>query len=120
MEDLFVKQLKLQLIVLVLAAVGLAQQSQSSAAGPLVPSYPDSTDGLERMMGDMISLQRGGQSVALAPYLQSLVLPQPEAWFTSKFGNVRCGEGQLAANDCLGPRLVLTYAATAQTLPPSR
>jgi hypothetical protein len=110
-----VKQFELQLIVLFIAAVSSAQQFPPSAAStgatsdergtqtaspaaqqgrdsttataPSVPACPDSAEGLERMMGDMISLQRQGQTEALAPYLQSLVLPQTrdvvyhEVWY---------------------------------------
>jgi hypothetical protein len=111
-----VRHFTLQVIVLSLAAVSLGQQS---AAAPPIPAYPDSAAGLERMMGDMISLQTQGQEAALTPYLQSLVLPEAEAWFTSRFGNARCGEALLAANDCLGPRLALAYEAAAPTLPAS-
>ena len=113
------RHLSVQLAVLLLVSVSIGQQSQLPAVAPLVPSYPDSADGLERMMADMISLQRQGQSTALTPYLQSLVLPRIEEWFVSKFGNVRCAEEQLAANDCLGPRLALAYEAGAPAIPAS-
>jgi hypothetical protein len=141
-EDPLVKQFKL-LIVLILAGVGSAQQSSPSPASPVaapnehgtalpaaqqdrdpasalrVPSYPDTPEGLERMMGDMISLQKRGDSRALAPLLQSLILPEPEAWFTSRFGTVHCGEEKLGANDCLGPRIAFTYATITRDLPAS-
>jgi hypothetical protein len=143
-----VKQLKLQLGILFFAAISLAQQSptphdppsdlppvdhgtsqtarptlqqdlgSSSATAP-IPSYPDTAEGLERLMAEMISLQKRGDTVALAPYLQSLVLPDAEQWFTSNFGDLRCGEKQLAANDCLGPRLALAYRTLARILPAS-
>jgi hypothetical protein len=67
----------------------------------------------------MLTLQRNGDSAALAPYLQSLVLPDSERWFVSQFGDVRCGEQQLGPNDCLGPRMAFTYRSLARVLPAS-
>jgi hypothetical protein len=90
-----------------------------SATAPLVPSYPDTAEGLERMMRDMVSLQKRGQTAELTPYLQSLILPQPEVWFASRFGTVHCGEQKLGANDCLGPRIAFTYATITRDLPAS-
>jgi hypothetical protein len=145
--DLLAKQL-LRTVILVVTIVGLAQQSAPSAAFPstsfagrgtvqtvlpaaqqdrnstsatvpLVPSYPDTTEGLERMIEDMISLEKRGQSAELNPYLQSLILPRPEAWFASRFGTAHCEEEKLGANDCLGPRIAFTYATIARNLPAS-
>jgi hypothetical protein len=93
--------------------------AQSAPAALPVPSYPDSAVGLEHLMGDMLSLQRNGDSTALAPYLQSLILPASEAWFISKFGDTHCGEQQLGPNDCLGPRMALAYRSLTRVLPAS-
>jgi hypothetical protein len=138
------KQFVLQLLVLTLAAVSAAQQPSPSStptavdhdtpqtalptqqqdrdstpiATPL-PAYPDTAEGLERMMADMISLQRQGQTGALTPYLQSLILPDSEQWFNANFGDLHCGEEHLAANDCLGPRLNMAYQSLARILPAS-
>jgi Gram-negative bacterial TonB protein C-terminal len=142
-----VKQFKLQLGVLVLAAISSAQQSPAHgtssganpgghgtsqtgfptaqqelgpiSATPPLPPYPDTAEGLERMMADMVSLQKRGDAAALTPYVQSLVLPDAKQWFTSNFGDLRCGEEHLAANDCLGPRLAFTYRSLARILPAS-
>jgi len=70
-------------------------------------------------MADMISKERAGDTGGLAPYLQSLVLPQAETWFTSEFGNVHCHDKQFASNECLGPRLFFAYEAMARNLPAS-
>lgn len=93
--------------------------AQSSPAGTPVRSYPDTAAGLEHLVIDMLSLQRNGDNAALAPYLQSLVLPNADNWFASKFGDVRCGEQQLSPNDCLGPRMAFTYRSLARVLPAS-
>lgn len=141
-------QVKLQFFVLVLAGVCSGQQSPPSAASPsaisyergtvqtalpaaqqekdstsatapLVSSYPDTAEGLEKTMGDMISLQERGQTAELAPYLQSLILPNPDEWFAARFGIVHCQEEKLGANDCLGPRIAYTYATITRDLPAS-
>jgi hypothetical protein len=93
--------------------------AQSSAAGTVARSYPDTSAGLEHLMTDMLSLQRSGDNETLAPYLQSLVLPDSDNWFTSKFGSVRCSERQLDPNDCLGPRMEFAYRSLAGVLPAS-
>lgn len=92
-------------------------QGSSAAAVPAIPSYSNSPDGLETLMKDMITLEKQGHTVALAPYFQSLVLPNPEEWFKSKFGDEHCGDEHQGANDCLGTRLALRYASTARNLP---
>lgn len=71
------------------------------------------------MMGDMVSLQKQGQSAELTPYLHSLILPQPEEWFAARFGTEHCAEENLGANDCLGPRIAFTYATITRDLVPS-
>lgn len=93
--------------------------AQSNDTETPVRSYPDTAAGLEHLVTDMLSLQRNGDNAALAPYLQSLVLPDSDNWFTSKFGDVRCGEQQLGPNDCLGPRMAFTYRSLARVLPAS-
>ena len=107
-------------ILLLCALVVTARygDAQPSAEAP-AHSYPDTEAGLEHLMTDMLSLQRNGDSAALAPYLQSLVLPDADHWFTSQFGDVRCGEPQLGPNDCLGPRMAFTYHPLARVLPAS-
>jgi hypothetical protein len=84
-----------------------------------LPHYPDSPSGLETLMQDMILLQKRGDVGALTPYLQSLVLPHPETWFTSEFGDAHCDEENLAPNDCLGPRMAWYYTSTARIIPAS-
>lgn len=93
--------------------------AQSPPEAGLVATYPDNVVGLERLMGDMLSLQRNGDSATLAPYLQSLILPDHERWFSTRFGVARCGEQQLGPDDCLGPRMAFTYRSLARVLPAS-
>jgi hypothetical protein len=85
----------------------------------VVPTYPATSVGLEHLMSDMLLLQKSGDSTALAPYLQSLILPDSDRWFSSKFGETRCGDARLGPNDCLGPRMAFTYRSLASVLPAS-
>lgn len=71
------------------------------------------------MMNDMVELTRRGDATAIAEYSGLLVLPDPENWFRSEFGDANCGAENMAADDCLGPRLALAYASIAKKLPKS-
>lgn len=84
-----------------------AQQTPVPSVAPLIPIYPDSSAGLEKLMKDMLGLEKRGDTQALAPYLQSLVLRNPNAWFKSIFG------------DTVGTQLTLSYEPTAKWLPQS-
>jgi hypothetical protein len=106
---------KFLLILVIALRIGNAQSTPVAS----VPAYPDTAAGLERLMNDMLLLEKNGGGAALSPYLQSLVLPDSERWFVSKFGDTRCGEAQLGPNDCLGPRMALTYRSLAGVLPAS-
>ncbi|MGH9730513.1 MAG: energy transducer TonB [Candidatus Acidiferrales bacterium] len=77
------------------------QQTQTVAA---IPAYPNTTAGLEKLMKDMLKLEKRGDASALAPYLQSLVLPNADVWFKSIFG------------DTVGAELAISYEPTANWL----
>jgi TonB family protein len=73
-----------------LPAQTVPQQSASASAnGPIaqIPAYPDSPQGLENLMKNMLKLQKKGDAASLAPYVRSLALPNPAAWFSATFGN---------------------------------
>lgn len=53
---------------------------------PAPSSYTNSTDGLQKLVWDMIAAEKSGGENALAPYLQSLALPDHAAWFSVIFG----------------------------------
>jgi hypothetical protein len=107
------------LVILFALVITLRYADAQSETPATVTSYPDTAAGLEHLVTDMLSLQRNGDNGTLAPYLQSLVLPDADRWFTSQFGDVRCGEQQLGPNDCLGPRMAFTYRSLASVLPAS-
>lgn len=65
------------------------EQSHASSVNgalPAIQNYPDSPQGLEQLMKDMLRLEKKGDAKNLAPYVQSLILPNPSAWFTATFG----------------------------------
>lgn len=65
------------------------EQSHASSVNgalPAIQNYPDSPQGLEQLMKDMLRLEKKGDAKSLAPYVQSLILPNPSAWFTATFG----------------------------------
>jgi TonB family protein len=65
-------------------------QPAPSAAYTLVvslPSYPDSEQGLGKLLGDMTKRIKEGDTVTLAAYAKSLALPNADAWFVSVFGS---------------------------------
>ena len=52
-----------------------------------IPSYPDTSQGLEKQMKDMMKLEKQGKSQELAPYAKSLLLRDADNWFKSVFGD---------------------------------
>jgi hypothetical protein len=92
---------------------------QTAGNAPDVPPYPNTAAGLEELMSDMIALQKKGDSKMLAPYLQSLVLPDAQHWFVAEFGDDHCGEQNPGANDCMGPRFASRYQRVARDIPSS-
>lgn len=68
------------LVVTSISAARLSEQSTNPSA------YPNSTDGLQKLVWDMLTAQKNGGDGALAPYLQSLALPNSAAWFFAAFG----------------------------------
>jgi TonB family protein len=86
-------------------AQGSAAQQQPSARASAIPSYPDSPAGLEKLIKDMMKVQKARDAQDLAPYVQSLILPDPSAWFTATFG------------DEIGAELTASYERTRIDLP---
>ena len=58
------------------------------------PPYPNSVDGLQKLVWDMIAAEKSGGQSALMAYLQSLALPTSATWFSAVFGE---GNGQQLA-----------------------
>lgn len=51
-----------------------------------IPSYPDTTRGLEDLMHAVMKASNSGDQPTVAAYGRSLVLPKPDGWFNSVFG----------------------------------
>lgn len=66
---------------------GAAPQPGSSVAYAPIASYPDSPGGLTKMMKEMLQLAQRGNTSGLDPYFHALVLPNPDSWFQSQFGD---------------------------------
>lgn len=90
-------------------AIPATQQNQAAAApasaSAAIPSYPDTPKGLEDLMKEMLKLEKKHDAQALAPYVQSLVLPNPVGWFRATFG------------DDIGQQLADSYDRTSMNLP---
>jgi TonB family protein len=87
-------RLRVGLLTAIFAAAGVLSPQESArpaspvrlAAAPAIPSYPDSTKGLEKLMKDMMKLVEAGDSGTLALYTRSLAIPDPQTWYKSVFG----------------------------------
>ncbi len=91
-----------------------AQQSSASNVNGSVlaiPTYPDSPQGLEDLIRDMLKLQKNGDAKALALYVQSLVLPNASVWFTATFGE-KLGTPMSAEYDRTQMNLPLSFPDT--------
>jgi len=50
-------------------------------------SYPESTDGLKKLMSDILDAQKSGDSAKVKSLVKALELPDAEAWFKNVFGD---------------------------------
>ena len=65
-----------------------ASAPKSAAVPPAaIPSYPDTPEGLEDLMNEMLKLEKKHDATALAPYVESLDLRNASAWFRATFGD---------------------------------
>lgn len=83
------------------------QQTPAPSVAPAIPSYPDSPGGLQKLFKQMLKLEKNGNTKALAPYMQALILPNSDAWFRSTFG------------DAIGAHLAGAYERKRTDLPVS-
>lgn len=65
--------------VLLLAPVGVLAQGKAA--------YPDTADGLKKMMEDAIAAAKANEMDKLGGLVKSLKLPNHEAWFKGTFGD---------------------------------
>ena len=100
----------------------VAQQQQSTATASTaaavastIPTYPDSPNGLEKLMKDMLKLQKKRNTQDLSPYVQSLVLPDAATWFQSVFGE-QIGSSLAGSYERTGMELPLSFPDTLADL----
>jgi len=88
-------------------AAQAAATSQPGSPGTYqpIPSYPDSPGGLTKMMKQMLALSGHGENQELNAYYHALILPSPDSWFASQFG------------DRDGTRFAQNYQNMEQSLP---
>jgi hypothetical protein len=67
-------------------AVLASAPSLVEAQATSTPSFSDSTDGLQKLVWAMIAAEKSGGAHAVAPFLQSLELPNASDWFIATFG----------------------------------
>lgn len=89
-------------------ATAQASVQEETNAAAAIPSYPDSPEGLQNLIKNMMKLEKKGDAKGLAPYVQSLILPNPSAWFAATFG-VQIGEELTADYDRIRIDLPLSF-----------
>jgi TonB family protein len=72
---------------------GISEQAPvtttANPSEPIVPSYPNTPEGLEKLMKDVLKLEKQNNQQELAAYLKSMTLPDADNWFKSVFGETR-------------------------------
>jgi TonB family protein len=85
-------RLALYLLLVALPCFGQNPSTASPAPGVptiAIPPYPDTARGLEKLLSEMMKLKKEGDDQTLAAYAESLMLPNPDGWFRSVFGDQR-------------------------------
>jgi TonB family protein len=103
MEDLAVLATLRRLFVFLF----LVSRAQAAAAGqasaspiPAKLDFPDSASGLEHLAKDILKAQKDGDSARASVLAQSMVLPDPAAWYLQNFGSdIANAEGAKYATD---------------------
>lgn len=73
---------KIVVSLLVLTLLGMACLTKSNKV-----SYAESTDGLKKLMSDILDAQKSGEKDKFDSLLKSLELPDAEPWFKKVFGD---------------------------------
>ena len=77
-------------------------------------NIPKRPAGLEKLLSDMMKLTKDGDNQALAAYVNSLTLPNPDDWFSSVFGDD--GPRHAAASAPLRSGAGTTFPSTLATM----
>ena len=111
------RNLLLAFCILFVAHSSLAQSPPTSApaaSAVTIPQYSDTPRGLEKLLSDMMKLTKDGDNQALAAYVNSLTLPNPDDWFSSVFGDD--GPRHAAASAPLRSGAGTTFPSTLATM----
>ena len=73
---------KVMLSLLVFTLLGMACLTKSNKI-----SYAESTDGLKKLMSDILEAQKSGDKDKFDSLVKGLVLPDADAWFKKVFGD---------------------------------
>ena len=85
--------------LLVLALLGMACMTKSNKV-----SYAESTDGLKKLMSDILAAQKSGDKDKFNGLVKDLELPDADAWFKKVFG------------DDKGPKVAAQYKSNTSAL----
>jgi TonB family protein len=76
-----------QVSVMLVARSEQAPATNATSPPINIHSYPDTAQGLEKLMKDMMKLEKQGKQQELAPFAKSLLLPDADNWFKAVFGD---------------------------------
>ncbi len=78
---------KLVLFSILLSALAIpsARAFPDSGQAPQLPQYPDTAEGLTSLTHDLLDAMKKGDAATTNAYLSSLVLPNPDSWFSGVF-----------------------------------
>jgi TonB family protein len=87
-----------------LQSAGAQQADETPPTSATLRTYPESPDGLKRLIEDILGVVKSGENEKASSYFSSLAIPDDEAWFLRTFGAAE------------GPRLEVKYH---ELLPPA-
>ncbi len=93
------------------AQVTAATQTPTSPTNPMKLDFPDSTSGLEHLAKEILKAQKDGDSARASALAQTMILPDPAAWYLQTFGpGIANDEGaKYAADRNRLPAEILTF-----------
>ena len=99
-------------LTLAVAANAAASRNQQTSPAPAatmraatIPSYPDSTSGLEHLVKDILKAQKAGDGVHAQELIDSLILPDYQGWYVDAFDHEMAESG------------IASYKASVSSLP---
>jgi TonB family protein len=93
------------------AQVPATAQTPASPTNPMKLDYPDTTSGLERLAKEILKAQKEGDSARASALAQTMVLPDPAAWYLQTFGPAIANDegAKYAADQNHLPAEILTF-----------